>query len=166
VALAERFPQRNFVGIDIKGARIWRGAKTSDEKQLKNVAFLRTRIDQINSFFDLQDHVNEIWITFPDPQLRESKEKKRLTSEAFLNRYRKFCTKDCIVHLKTDSPELFHYTRDLVRETGLRAVTVSEDIDKDMPDNEILSIRTFYEKHWRTQGLKIQYISFYLNYDL
>ena len=107
--LAMRFPEKNFVGIDIKGARMWRGARTTFEHSLKNVAFLRTRIEFIRSFFGLAE-VDELWITFPDPQMKIRRTKKRLTSPIFLNAYRAFLSPGGIVHLKTDNRQLYDYT--------------------------------------------------------
>ena len=162
VGLAKHFPEKNFIGIDIKGARIWKGAKQAQDNGLKNVAFVRTRIDQINRFFDLTDGVSEIWITFPDPQLRESKEKKRLTSPPFLNRYRQFSTPGTTINLKTDSIEFFEYTLDFIQSESLSIQTISRDVAADFPNDPVLGIRTFYETMWLKEGKKIHYIKFTL----
>lgn len=162
VGLAKMHPERNYIGLDIKGARFWKGAKHAQDEALKNVAFVRTRIDQINYFFDTTDRVNEIWITFPDPQPRESKEKKRLTSPPFLERYRKFANPETIVHLKTDSVELFNYTLDVIQSQYLPIHMMSRDLYHDFPNDPILGIRTFYETMWLKQGKKIHYMQFSL----
>ncbi|HPV56712.1 MAG TPA: tRNA (guanosine(46)-N7)-methyltransferase TrmB, partial [Tenuifilaceae bacterium] len=113
VGLAKMFPEKNFIGADIKGARLWRGAKTAVEEKMSNVAFIRTRIEHIASFF-APEEVDEIWVTFPDPQPREKKSKKRLTSSRFLNHYAKFLKPNGIVHLKTDSQALHAYTKAVI----------------------------------------------------
>ncbi|MBN1117141.1 MAG: tRNA (guanosine(46)-N7)-methyltransferase TrmB [Bacteroidales bacterium] len=160
VGLAKMYPDRNFLGVDIKGARIWKGAKQSHEEGLKNVGFLRTRIDFINSFFT-QDEVDEIWFTFPDPQLK--KPLKRLTSSRFLNYYSQFLRPGGWINLKTDSEVLFHYTKKLAEFNKLEIAVASEDIYGSGIADEILSIRTFYEKTWLEQGLRSHYIRFRLN---
>lgn len=157
---AMMFPGRNFIGVDIKGARIWRGARIIQENHISNAAFVRTRIDQIDKIFSSADQVNEIWITFPDPQPRESKENKRLTSPAFWNRYRKFAMPGTRINLKTDSALLYQYTLEQVQEHGLKIHTATEDSDKDLPGDPLMAIRTFYESQWREQGLKIHYLCF------
>lgn len=162
VGLAKMHPDRNYIGVDIKGARFWKGAKQAQEEELKNVAFVRTRIDQINHFFETTDGVNEIWITFPDPQPRESKEKKRLTAPPFLERYRKFVNPETIVHLKTDSVELFNYTLEVIHLLSLPIHVMSRDVYLDFPNDPKLGIRTFYETMWLNQGKKIHYIQFRL----
>lgn len=163
IKMAKMFPDRNFVGVDIKGARFWRGAKTAIEENLPNVAFVRTRIDQIPSYFSTEDNVEEIWITFADPQPRESKEKKRLTSAPFLERYRLFTKKDATVNLKTDSEFLFNFTHDeVVTPQQLVIQKISRDIYKEMTDNELLMTQTFYEQMWLKEGLKIHYLRFNL----
>lgn len=162
VSLAQIHPQRNFIGLDIKGARFWKGAKYAQEHRLHNVAFIRTRIDQINHFFSSHDNIEEIWITFPDPQLRESKEKKRLTSPIFLNRYRQFAKPGTIVHLKTDSVELYQYTLEVIEEAKLQTINKSRDIDADYANHPVLAIQTHYESIWRKQGKPIHYLAFVL----
>ncbi|MBW6500187.1 MAG: tRNA (guanosine(46)-N7)-methyltransferase TrmB [Bacteroidales bacterium] len=160
--LASRFPLNNYVGIDIKGARMWRGAKTAIENKLGNVAFLRIRIEFISSFF-AEDEVDEIWIIFPDPQPGKKNSNKRLTSPWFLNNYRNFLKNNGIIHLKTDNIELFDYTAALVAGNDLEIIRRTSDLYSDNPENEILSIRTHYEKSFLSKGLKINYISFRLN---
>ncbi len=156
VALGKMFPERNFIGVDVKGSRIHKGAKEALEAGLTNVAFLRTRIEQIEHFF-VKNEVSEIWITFPDPYLKERKSNKRLTSEQFLNRYRHFLQPDGIVHLKTDSPDLYDFTLDICQNTvagrnpdsiGKRCELLFNDSDihsKPLIMNE-LSVQTYYEK--------------------
>ena len=162
VGLAKLYPYRNFLGIDIKGNRIWKGAKQAVTEQIENAGFLRSRIDFVNSFF-AENEVDEIWITFPDPQ--PGKPLKRLTSSRFLNRYKDFLTKEGWINLKTDSVELFEYTASLVKHNQLQTEVITDDLYGSVFDNEILSIKTFYEKIWLSQGLKIHYLRFRLRND-
>ena len=159
VALAERFPDRNFIGVDVKGARLWRGAKTATENGMDNVAFLRTRIEFIGSCF-APDEVDEIWITFPDPQLRKNRVKKRLTAPSFLERYARFLQKDGFIHLKTDSRHLHEYTRAVVEANGLPVEACCSDIYGMGFADELLSIKTTYEKRFLSEGLPITYLKF------
>jgi tRNA (guanine-N7-)-methyltransferase len=161
VGLAERFPLNNYIGIDIKGARMWRGSKTAFENQILNAAFLRTRIEFINSFFS-NNEIEEIWITFPDPHPKRRDAGKRLTSPPFLNSYRPFLKDNGIVHLKTDNYDLYNYTRELVKRNDIDIVTATENLYSGKINNEILSIRTHYEKIFLTKGIKICYLSFLL----
>jgi tRNA (guanine-N7-)-methyltransferase len=166
VNLAKKYHNRNFIGVDIRGARLWRGAKTANEQNLLNAGFLRTRIEIIRSFF-ASDEVDEIWITFPDPQLKNKRNKKRLTGPIFLNFYRTFL-KDCgVIHLKTDNLDLYKDTLDLVKNNGLDIITSTEDLYSDGMitgvDNELLSIKTHYENQFLEKGMKIRYLSFRLN---
>jgi tRNA (guanine-N7-)-methyltransferase len=162
VGLAERYPDKNFIGMDIKGARIWRGLVTAKEKGLHNVAFIRTRIDQIGFYFD-QEEIDEIWITFPDPQPRVRDEKRRLTSPQFLKRYEPLLKKDHIIHLKTDNIILYDYTLDVIKEGGHTLLYANEDIYHSELNNEVTQIQTFYEKMWLDNGVKIKYLQFRLN---
>ncbi len=164
VGLSEHFPDINFIGVDIKGARLWRGAKDSYQKKLPNAAFLRTRIEFIDSFF-APGEVDEIWITFPDPQLKRKREKKRLPGTQFLNIYRRFIKDNGIIHLKTDSRELYDYALSVVKKNNLEIITSSIDLYKDLPDNIVLSIRTHYEKLFLARGIPITYLSFRLKND-
>lgn len=157
--LARRFPEKNFIGIDIKGSRMWKGARTALVERLDNVAFLRTHIEMISSFFG-EDEIDEIWITFPDPQLK--KKRKRLTSSRFLNTYAGFLKKDGVVHLKTDSTVLYQYTIGLVRFNQMRVKTNTRDLYHSGIDSDILGIQTFYERQFLDQGMKITYICFEL----
>ena len=161
VGLARNHPDKNFMGLDIKGARIWTGAKAAQKEGLENVAFLRTRIDFINSFF-APGEVHEIWITFPDPQEKQRRQKKRLTGAGFLNRYRAFLTDDGLIHLKTDNQALFRDTLDLVDYNGLTVVDQTCDLYGEGWNDERTSIQTFYEKRFLEEGIKINYLCFRL----
>jgi len=161
VGLARQYPERNFIGLDIKGARMWKGAKDAHENRIVNSAFLRTRIEMICSFF-AKDEVDEIWITFPDPQQKERRSKKRLTGPIFLNNYRQFLKDGGLVHLKTDSDFLYSYTRDLALANGLEIVSDNKDLYATGDAGEILSIRTHYEKIFLAEGIPIKYLSFRL----
>ena len=161
VGLANNFPHDNFIGIDIKGARMWRGAKTANEQKLPNVAFLRTRIEFINSFFST-DEVDEIWITFPDPHLGGRNSNKRLTSPWFLNSYRLFLKDKGLIHLKTDNKELYDFTCKVLSHNNVETIISTNDLYTEKIDN-ILSIRTHYEKIFLDAGLKINYLSFRLD---
>jgi tRNA (guanine-N7-)-methyltransferase len=163
VSLAEKFPDTNFIGIDIKGARMWRGAKTANEQNLPNVAFLRTRIEFINSFFS-SDEVNEIWITFPDPHPGGRNSNKRLTSPWFLNSYRLFLKDKGLIHLKTDNIELHEFTMRTITYNNLETIFTTKDLYSEHRDN-ILSIKTHYEKIFLSAGMKITYLSFRLEKD-
>ena len=159
VALSRMFPDKNFIGIDIKGARMWRGAKTATEEGLKNVAFVRTRIEFIRSLFG-KDEVSEIWITFPDPQIKSNRRKKRLTAAGFLNSYRMFLCPNGLVHLKTDSQFLHEFTKCIVADNGLTSLFGCNDIYGGGVANEVLSIKTAYEKEFLSKGLPITYMKF------
>ena len=160
VGLARNNPDANFIGIDIKGARMWRGAKTALENNMKNVGFIRTRIGLINSFFG-KDEVSEIWVTFPDPQPK--KYYKRLTSTRFLGYYQKFIKNNGFINLKTDSVELYTYTKKLIELNNMDLVTDTDNLyNSDLVD-ETLSIKTFYEQQWLEQGKPIHYLRFTLN---
>ena len=161
VGLANNFPHDNFIGIDIKGARMWRGAKTANEQKLPNVAFLRTRIEFINSFFS-SDEVDEIWITFPDPHPGGRNSNKRLTSPWFLNSYRLFLKDKGLIHLKTDNKELYNFTCKVLSHNNVETIISTDDLYTEKIDN-ILSIRTHYEKIFLDAGLKINYLSFRLD---
>ena len=163
VGLAKNFPANNFIGVDIKGARMWRGAKTANEQNLQNVAFVRTRIEFINSFFSA-DEVDEIWITFPDPHPGGRNSNKRLTSPWFLNSYRLFLKDKGIIHLKTDNKELYDFTNKVLNYNTLEIIISMNDLYAEKADN-VLSIRTHYEKIFLDAGLKINYLSFRLEKD-
>ena len=160
VELAEKNPDKNFIGVDIKGARMYIGAKQALDKNLKNVAFLRTNIEIINQFFG-NDEVAEIWLTFPDPQMKKTR--KRLTSTSFLNLYKQFLKTDGIVHLKTDSNFQFTYTSALVHLNEFEILAETDNLYKSEILNETLQIKTFYEKQWLSRGITIKYIAFKLS---
>ena len=162
VGLATRFPEKSYIGIDIKGARMWRGAKTSNEQKLPNIAFLRTRIEFIGSFFKT-DEVDEIWITFPDPHPGVGNSNKRLTSPWYLNSYRQFLKNKGIIHLKTDNTELYNYTKTVAGYNDLEIIFSTSDLYSEFLSDDILSIRTHYEKIFMDAGSKINYISFRLD---
>ncbi len=159
--LARKFPGKNFIGVDIKGSRIWRGASTALSEHLDNVFFLRTHIEMIQSFFG-KDEVDEIWMTFPDPQLK--KIRKRLTSPRFLNSYAGFLKPGGMIHLKTDSRELYDYTQEVARYNNLTIICESRDLYHSGLNSDILEIRTFYEQQFIEQGLRIHYLCFALSH--
>lgn len=164
VGLARRYPERNFAGVDIKGARIWKGARTANDEGLRNVAFLRTQIDFITSFFG-RNEVDEIWITFPDPQEKKRRRKKRLTGALFLNRYRQFLKDDGVVHLKTDNRPLYQYTLKLANYNELTVERYSENLYKEKWEDESVAIQTYYESRFLEEGSPIHYIQFLLPAD-
>jgi len=163
VGLAIKYPEKNFIGIDIKGARIWRGAKTALEQKLNNVIFIRTKIDLINSFFS-ENEVDEIWITFPDPQ--PTKQKKRLSSAYFLNFYQKILKNNGLVHLKTDSRLLHFYTLKLLNNNSITPLVSTDNLYNSEYHNEILGIKTHYEQIFVNQGKNITYLKFLLKKDI
>ena len=161
VGLGKLYPQKNFVGIDIKGNRIWVGAKKALENNLENVAFLRTEIDKLNEYFS-KDEVAEIWITFPDPQLRKSKAKKRLTHPKFLRIYHEFLNPGGLIHLKTDSPDLYNFTRRVIEMYGCSLLVDHDDLyAQQMPGDE-LKIKTHYESLDIAESNRIHYLKFSL----
>ena len=161
IALAQRDPDRNYIGIDIKGARMWRGAKTATEQNMKNVAFVRTRIEFINSFFG-EGEISEVWITFPDPQLKTRRAKKRLTAPLFLERYAKMLSEDGVINLKTDSQHLFAYTSAVIDHFSLPCEVANDDIYGSGYADEVLSVKTAYEQMFLERGLPITYTRFSL----
>lgn len=157
VGLAAAHPEVNYIGVDIKGARMWRGAKTATEQGMANVAFLRTRIEFIGSFF-APGEVDQIWITFPDPQMNKRRVNKRLTAPGFLERYAQFLRPDGIIHLKTDSGHLHNYTRAVLEANGIEPTVCCDDIyGKGIADAR-LSIKTTYEARFLAEGLPITYL--------
>ncbi len=161
VALAEQNPAFNYIGIDIKGARIWTGAKLSLQKGLTNVGFLRTNIEMIAHFF-APGEVDAIWLTFPDPQMK--KVTKRLTATNFLVNYGKFLRPGGLVHLKTDSPFLFTYTCAMVELNRFPVQELLTDVHALTPPDPVLAIQTYYEQQWISRGLTIKYIRFELDH--
>lgn len=159
VELAKKNPEKNFIGVDIKGARMWTGAKAAVEENLTNVAFLRTGISFLDYFFATNE-VDEIWITFPDPQMK--KVKKRLTSTTFLAIYRSILSSQGIIHLKTDSLFLYTYTSELIKLNNLPVLAQTDDLYDSEIRNFELSIKTYYERQWLARGITIKYIAFKL----
>lgn len=159
VGLARRFPDKNFIGIDIKGARMWTGASQAREAAMGNVAFVRTSIELIRSFF-APGEVAEIWITFPDPQMK--KVRKRLTSTRFMELYRGVLADGGLIHLKTDSPFLYRYTSLMTALNGLPVECQTDDLYQSGLADDILDIKTHYERQWLARGLSIKYIKFRL----
>lgn len=162
VGLAQHHENKNFIGIDVKGARLWKGLKETEEKGLKNVAFIRTRINLTEYCFG-KDEVSEIWITFPDPHPRNIEVNKRLTSPWFLNHYSKFLKKDGIIHLKTDNIIFFESTLDVIKEYGHELLYSTYDVYQTENDSELTQIQTYYEQKWLDHGTKIKYLKFKLN---
>jgi len=165
VGLARLLKEGNFIGMDIKGNRIWKGAKTALEEGLKNVAFIRSQIEQVANYFGPEE-IKNIWVTFPDPQLRDSKMKKRLTHPRFLRLYQQFLAKDGLVHLKTDSPDLYGFTKTMISLYGLTLITDYDDIYGKGVATEILSIKTHYEQLDIAKSQKVHYLCFRLDKDL
>ena len=156
LGLARRYPEMNFIGVDRKGARLWRGCKTALEEQLPNVAFLRTAIDDIFYYFD-ENEVSEIWITFPDPQ--PVKERKRLMSPHFVAKYKHFLKSGGIMHLKTDSRLLYGYIHEIIPQQQWQLLADIEDVYANESPSILTEIQTFYEKHWLEGGSIISYVS-------
>ena len=159
VGLARRYPDKNFIGVDIKGARMWTGATDALNEGLKNVAFLRTNIEIIDRFFGTGE-VDEIWLTFSDPQMKKAT--KRLTSTFFMNRYRNFLIPNGLIHVKTDSNFMFTYTKYMVEKNQLPVEILTDDLYHSGMDDDILSIRTYYEQQWLSRGITIKYVCFHL----
>jgi tRNA (guanine-N7-)-methyltransferase len=159
VELAKKFPQKNFIGIDWKGARLWRGAKTVHEERMPNVAFLRIQIQNIESFFS-QNEISEIWITFPDPQPQKTRERKRLTSEFFLNKYKNILKPDGIIHLKTDNEGFYNFTLQTLKDFNLPVHISTDNLYESSFVDEVLSIKTTYEKIFTAQGAQSRYVKF------
>lgn len=159
VNLAEKYPDRNFIGIDYKGARIFTGAQQALENKRTNVAFARMRIENITNFF-APNEVDEIWITFPDPFPKDRHEKHRLTHARFLNLYKQILKPNGIIQLKTDDIDLFRYTRQVIEENKLNLLYYKEDIYSAPLDFDFLEVKTFYEKQFLAQGKSINYLRF------
>jgi len=164
IGMARHFPGKNFIGVDIKGARMWKGAKASHDEKILNAAFLRTRIELISSFFG-PDEVDEIWITFPDPQPTERRKKKRLSGSLFLSQYQGFLTDNGIVHLKTDSDLLYGYTLDLIKNNNQEILFSTSDLYHSDILDDILDIKTYYELKFLETGSNINYLKFRLKKD-
>ncbi|MGE4587288.1 MAG: tRNA (guanosine(46)-N7)-methyltransferase TrmB, partial [Mangrovibacterium sp.] len=162
VSLADREPDCNYIGVDIKGARMWKGAKEALERKLGNVAFLRTNIELIDLFF-APGEVEQIWLTFPDPQMKNGR--RRLTATNFMEKYRRMLVPGGVVHLKTDSNFQYRYVLEMVRENKLNILSCTDDLDRSDLLDEALSVQTFYEKQWRDRGISIKYIRFQLDHN-
>ncbi len=163
VGLGREYKEKTFIGVDVKGNRIWTGAKYALENKLTNIAFLRTRIDFIENCFDTGE-VDEIWITFPDPQPQSPRARKRLTNQRFLDRYKKIIKPNGIIHLKTDSTSLYEYTLEVINEHKHELIWQTNDLYKNCPDDrkELINIKTYYENLFHSRGEDIKYISFRL----
>ena len=157
VGLARYYPNINFVGIDLKGARMWTGATDAIKNKLENVAFVRTHITMINRFFEANE-VSEIWITFPDPQMKRVN--RRLTSCRFMKEYSNILKEDGIIHLKTDSDFLYTYTKAMIEENNLEVLFDTDNLYQSGIESKVLAIQTFYEKQWLKRGLSIKYLKF------
>jgi tRNA (guanine-N7-)-methyltransferase len=165
VGLAEKYPKSNFIGIDKKGARMWRGARTTKENSLPNVAFVRMRVENIEGVFGQQE-VDELWITFPEPQPNSPKTKKRFTSPEFLKRYGNILKPGGLIHLKTDNDMFYNYTLDVIKEFNHTIHYLTEDLYANASNPEVkdvIPVQTHYEKMWLEKGLKIKYVRFQLN---
>lgn len=163
VNLAQANPGRNFIGMDIKGARMWKGCKMVEELQIQNAAFVRSRIELVEHFFG-KDEVSEIWITFPDPHVVNRRAHKRLTSPRFLERYSQILMPGGIIHLKTDNTSLYNNTLDTIMEHGHELVFASDDVYNHPGAEEAKSVQTFYEAKFRTEGIPIKYLEFRLRH--
>jgi len=163
IGLSENNHSKNYIGVDIKGNRIWVGAKYAIENNLNNVAFLRTRIDFIEHRF-LENEIDEIWITFPDRQPQSTRKRSRLTNPLFLNRYKKILKKGGLIHLKTDSTSLYEYTLQVIEENKNLIIWQTDNLYQNCPDNrqELIQIKTHYEKLFTDKGENIKYICFTL----
>ncbi|MEL6974878.1 MAG: tRNA (guanosine(46)-N7)-methyltransferase TrmB [Bacteroidota bacterium] len=163
VGLAQKFPEKNYIGIDIKGARFWRGAKSALEQELSQVAFLRTQIELVDQLFD-SNEVHEIWITFPDPQIKYKRTKHRMTNPEFLEKYRQIMVPNGLVHLKTDSEFMHGYTLGLLHGQGCEIIYANHDVYRNEGSpKEVLDIQTFYEKRYLEEGKPITYVQFRLH---
>ncbi len=162
VALAQKYPEKNFIGIDIKGARFWRGAKTALEENIGNAAFIRTQIELIDLIF-AENEIDEIWITFPDPQIKYKRTKHRLTNTEFLSKYKKVLKKGGVVNLKTDSEFMHGYTLGLLHGEGHEILHANHDVYKnEYSPKEVVEIQTFYEKQYLEEGKPITFVKFKL----
>lgn len=162
IGLAEQFPERNFIGIDIKGNRLYTGAKQANEANIRNVAFLRTQILMLENFFE-KGEVDEIWVTFPDPRMKDRDERRRLISPRFLELYKKVLKEGGMVNLKTDSAELFEYSSDLIDELSLEVKARTNDLYSSEYEALCYGLQTTYEKMYLAKGVKINYMKFVLS---
>ncbi len=162
--LARKNPDLNFIGVDIKGARLWKGATRALDRNLTNVRFLRIYIDHLDEYFG-PGEVNHMWITFPDPYPKWSDRNKRLTSPKFLSIYQKVLQKDGAIHFKTDSDDLWSFTKEVIREENCNLLDLVEDVYNERPDDPLLTTKTFYEKKHLEDGKTIKYMKFRLPED-
>ncbi len=162
VKLAKHYPEFNFIGIDIKGSRMWKGATQAKDQGLSNVGFLRTNIENIRLFFG-EGEVAEIWLTFPDPQMKKTR--KRLTATNFITNYRQIMVPNGIIHLKSDSNFMYRYTEAMVAENRFEVIRQTDDLYNSEILDDVLSIQTFYEKQWLDRGLTIKYLAFRLSHQ-
>lgn len=160
--LAEEFPKRNFIGIDIKGDRIWYGANVAEEKQLNNVAFLRTKVHDLELYF-AENEINEIWIVHPDPRPKTKDEKRRLTSQRFLNIYKSISKKDALIRLKTDNSSLFEYSLNTLSKNEVKDLDYTYDLDNSPLLEEHFGVETRYERIFKEKGCLINYLKFRFN---
>ncbi len=163
IGLAKRYANKNFIGVDIKGNRIWTGAKTAIDEKMDNVAFVRTRIDFIEACFSANE-VSEIWITFPDPQPQKTRVRKRLTNIMFVNRYKNIMVKGGIINLKTDSEPFYDFSREVIQENKLIELDATNDLYAvgSLRDEALTNIKTYYEKLFSEKGFKICYLKYKL----
>ena len=162
VQMAKRFPEKNFIGIDLKGNRIWRGARTGVDEEITNLAFLRIQIEDIVDYFD-KDEVDEIWITFPDPQPQDSREKKRLTYPGFLNKYKTFLKPGGKINLKTDNDDLYLYTEEVVKSNNYICYKKTNQLYLSEYYDDVMAIKTHYERIYLKSNKNINYIQFSLD---
>ena len=162
VELGKLYPEKNFIGLDIKGARMWKGAKAAINAGMENIAFIRMYAEMLESVF-APGEISEIWITFPDPQM--AKARKRLTGTRFLSLYQKILSPGAVIHLKTDSPFLYTYTSELIKTNHLPVFIETDDLYNGETHDSILNIKTFYEKQWLSRGKQIKYIRFSMGLD-
>jgi len=160
IGLAMKFPDKNFIGIDSKGARLWNGAKKALSENVSNVCFIRSNIEIIEKFF-VPEEIEQIWLTFPDPQMKSVN--KRLTSVYFLKKYQNILKKGGVIHLKTDSMFQYSYTMEVLKKNNLEIIAQTEDLYNSGYIDDIKAIQTFYEKQWRRRGISIKYIAFKIN---
>lgn len=159
VNLARKFPEKNFIGIDYKGNRLWVGAKMAIDEDLNNVGFLRIQIQNIMDYFEVGE-IDEIWLTFPDPQAQSPLERKRLTNPMFLGKYKTVLKSDGLMHLKTDNDGFYEYTLEKIEELKLPVLQQTTNVYTDFPNDEILSIKTHYERLYLQKGKNINYLNF------
>lgn len=162
VGLANKYPHHNYIGVDIKGARLWRGAMSSIEQNLTNAAFIRTQIETIDFYFE-KNEVSEIWVTFPDPQPKPLKAHKRLISPRFLEIYKRFLTPSGVIHLKTDNLNLFEYCLEMIETEKHELMLQTKDLYNSDIEEDVKNIQTYYETRYLREGKKINYLKFRLH---